>query len=232
MNGRDLVEKLMAPEPDKRLTAAQALDHPWLKFHEKQSSYCIDISVLGALRDFSKQSRLRKAACMLMSHCLSAEERKEIEDAFKLIDKTKTGTILFDEFKEVVDKLSDSRRLSSDSVPSIPHMPTVVISDVFRSINMQAEEKVYYTDFCTAVLSQQTELSSSENVLRATFDRMDVDRSGFVSVDNLRHLFGDFFEGVSIEEVLKEADYNSDGRLSFDEFLKFMRAKNIEIPVD
>ena len=67
----DLVHKLLTPKPAMRLSAAQALDHPWFykmlkkKDQEKQEdlgSHGLDKQVVNALRGFQGVSKLKKAA--------------------------------------------------------------------------------------------------------------------------------------------------------------------------
>lgn len=38
----DFVKKLLVVDPDVRMTAPQALEHPWIKNHEDACSDCID----------------------------------------------------------------------------------------------------------------------------------------------------------------------------------------------
>jgi len=60
-------------------------------------------------------------------------------------------------------------------------------------------------------------------LIRATFDRFDVDDSGKISIDNLRNIFGDDYQGVPVEKLLKEADYLGDNMISYEEFKMFLQ---------
>ena len=58
-----------------------------------------------------------------------------------------------------------------------------------------------------------------EEVLAETFDRLDVDGSGFISAQNLRDLLGKSYTNDEISELLSEADKYHDNQISYEEFL-------------
>ena len=66
-------------------------------------------------------------------------------------------------------------------------------------------------------------------VAKEIFNRFDKDKSGFIEKDELRELLITVSEQLNlpiltekeIEEGLKQLDNNNDGKLQFDEFLKF-----------
>merc|ERR1711937_1080308 len=79
---------------------------------------------------------------------------------------------------------------------------------------------IAYSEFLAAALDSR--LCLGEEVLRATFRRFDSDQSGVITVDNLRQILGDTFEGVSVEELIREADANDDGNVSYEEFASYV----------
>lgn len=66
-------------------------------------------------------------------------------------------------------------------------------------------------------------------VAKEIFNRFDKDKSGFIEKDELRELLITVSKQLNlpiltekeIEEGLKQLDNNNDGKLQFDEFLKF-----------
>lgn len=46
----DFVKKLLVVDPDQRMTAPQALEHPWIKNHENACSDCIDEAMVSERR--------------------------------------------------------------------------------------------------------------------------------------------------------------------------------------
>lgn len=59
----------------------------------------------------------------------------------------------------------------------------------------------------------------NEERLAEAFDRIDCDDSGYISADNLLELLGDDFPKEEIDEIIKEASTENEGKISYDEFL-------------
>ncbi|KAH1091946.1 hypothetical protein J1N35_019203 [Gossypium stocksii] len=55
---KDLIRKMLARDPKKRITAAQTLDHPWLKEGGDASDKPIDSAVLSRLKQFREMNKL------------------------------------------------------------------------------------------------------------------------------------------------------------------------------
>ena len=51
------------------------------------------------------------------------------------------------------------------------------------------------------------------------FDRLDKDKSGFISVDNLKKIAGKVYSEKKIAEFLSTADMKNNGVIDFEEFL-------------
>merc|ERR1711920_849823 len=57
--------------------------------------------------------------------------------------------------------------------------------------------------------------------------RFDVDNSGFITAANLKEVLGDQFNGASMEQLIKEADFEKDGRISYDEFIRYLQGPDV-----
>ena len=66
----DFIRKLLVVDPKKRLSAADALQHPWFKAVEGQAGItggvAISSAVLGRLQSFKGVSKLKKAAMNML----------------------------------------------------------------------------------------------------------------------------------------------------------------------
>lgn len=54
-------------------------------------------------------------------------------------------------------------------------------------------------------------------------NRLDVDDSGYISVENLKEILGDDFSPEKADEMIREADRKGDGRVDYQEFLALFR---------
>merc|ERR1711971_1074319 len=66
------------------------------------------------------------------------------------------------------------------------------------------------------------------DLLKTTFKKFDTDNSGFITVENLREVLGDTFDGAKVNELLAEGDILKDGRISFAEFVAYLRGTPLE----
>ena len=65
----------------------------------------------------------------------------------------------------------------------------------------------------------------SKPELEGALALFDKDGSGFIDAEGLRHItksLGENLEESELEEMIKEADLDKDGKINFDEFLKIM----------
>lgn len=203
---------LLHVNPDKRLTAEAALEHEWMVRKGRRSQVEIDTGISEALRQFAQATRFRRCCMEMMAWSLSNEERAEVRDYFLAMDANKHGTITLAELRSVmVDKFD----IHDEEVETI-----------FRSMDTNNDEEIHYSDFLAAMVN--TRIVMHDDLLKAAFKKFDSDASGYITVDNLREVLGNSFDGVEVEELLKEADYLKDNRISYAEFVSYIRGTPLD----
>ncbi|KAE9446098.1 hypothetical protein C3L33_22030, partial [Rhododendron williamsianum] len=103
-SAKDFVRKLLVKDPRARLTAAQALSHPWVREGGDASDIPLDISVLCNMRQFVKYSRLKQFALRALASTIGAEELADLRDQFDAIDEDKSGAISLEEMRQALAK--------------------------------------------------------------------------------------------------------------------------------
>ncbi|GMI86832.1 hypothetical protein HRI_002352500 [Hibiscus trionum] len=97
---------MLARDPKKRITSAEALDHPCLKAGGDASDKPIDNVVLSRLKQFRVMNKLKKLALKVIAESLSSEEEiKGLKQMFKNIDTDGSGTITLDELRDGLARL-------------------------------------------------------------------------------------------------------------------------------
>ena len=61
------------------------------------------------------------------------------------------------------------------------------------------------------------------------FRCIDTDSSGYITIDNMRQVFGDSYDGVKVEGLLPEPDLFKDNRMSFPEFGSCIRGTPLDM---
>ncbi|XP_034687435.1 calcium-dependent protein kinase 8-like isoform X2 [Vitis riparia] len=102
---KELVKKMLDPDPKKRLTAQEVLDHPWLQDAKSVPNVSLGESVKARLKQFSMMNKLKKKALQVMAEHLSMEEVAGIKEAFKTMDINNRGQINLDELRTGLHKL-------------------------------------------------------------------------------------------------------------------------------
>lgn len=212
----DLVKKLLTKDSAQRFSADQALAHPFIeKRHaagDQQPLDLVDQSAADALVNFAKASQFRRACMSVMAWSLTNEERTKVRDIFIAMDKNKKGTITLYELKEVLTtkfKIADEH-----------------IKPIFEALDTAANDEIHYSEFLAAMVS--TRIGMHDDLLTQTFQRFDVDNSGYITIENLRVVLGESFDGAEIEKLMQEADTTKDGRLSYPEFIQYLKGSGDE----
>jgi uncharacterized protein YbcV (DUF1398 family) len=81
--------------------------------------------------------------------------------------------------------------------------------------------KIMYTEFLAATIEAHGYIE--EDRIAEAFDRLDADDTGFISKKNLREVLGKDCTSEQINAIMKSADKNDDGQISYKEFLEAFR---------
>ncbi|OAY57544.1 calcium-dependent protein kinase 28 [Manihot esculenta] len=215
-SAKDFVKKLLVKDPRVRLTAAQALSHPWVREGGDASEIPIDISVLNNMRQFVKYSRLKQFALRALASTLDDAELADLRDQFDAIDVDKNGSISLEEMRQALAKdlpwkMKDSRVL-----------------EILQAIDSNTDGLVDFSEFVAAALHvhQLEEHNSEKWHLRSqtAFEKFDIDKDGYITPEELRMHTG--LKG-SIDPLLEEADIDKDGKISLSEFRRLLRTASI-----
>lgn len=90
--------------------------------------------------------------------------------------------------------------------------------EIFRKVDVNRNNVINYTEFLAAAI--ETQGAIAEYRLAEAFDLMDTDDSGYISRSNLREILGEHADESYIDILLSEADFEKDGRISYEEFLR------------
>jgi calcium-dependent protein kinase len=212
----DFTRALLRLDPRKRLTAQEALRHPFIASKHFGQKLQVDSSVLEAMCDFGHQSKFRRSCLFIMAWSLSSEERAAVEEYFLAMDQNHSGAITYEELKNVmVDKFKISPK---------------EMNVAFQALSVKSGKGIQYSDFLAAMVSSRIALSNE--LLQDCFQKFDVDANGFITTDNLVEVLGDKFNGIPTESMLDDVDTLHDGKMCWHEFVCFMKGKKLHLRGD
>jgi len=95
------------------------------------------------------------------------------------------------------------------------------VEEIFCSIDLNGDGLIAYSEFIAAAISDPERLE--EATLRLTFDRFDADGSGMITTGNVREVLGGAYEEHGAEELVRDADSNGDGAVTFKDFCNYLK---------
>lgn len=206
----DLVKKCLTYDPDKRVSAGEALDHAWFKKFAKgdKISKSLAASALKNLKNFRAEQKLKQATlAYIVSQCLTKEETDKMEEIFASMDKDNNGMLDRDEIKEGYEE--------HFGMP----IDDEELDKIFNAIDADGSGSIDYSEFLIATMNEQ-QLMSKEK-LKQAFKMFDKDGSGSISKEEIREALGNIDDDLA-DKMISEVDQDNDGEISFEEFEKMM----------
>uniref|UniRef100_A0ACD5Y394 Uncharacterized protein n=1 Tax=Avena sativa TaxID=4498 RepID=A0ACD5Y394_AVESA len=209
---KDLVKKMLDPDPSTRLTAKQVFEHPWLKNADKASNVSLGALVRSRLKQFSSMNKFKKKALGIVAKNLPVEEIDNYTQMFHTMDKDKDGTLTLEELKE-------GMRINGHPVPDTEIQMLLEAGDIDGNGTLDCEE------FVTVLL--HIKKMSNEEYLPKAFKYFDKDGNGYIEMEELMEALGDDELGPDeqvVKDIIRDVDTDKDGRISYEEFEVMMKS--------
>uniref|UniRef100_A0A7C9AQN0 non-specific serine/threonine protein kinase n=1 Tax=Opuntia streptacantha TaxID=393608 RepID=A0A7C9AQN0_OPUST len=213
-NAKDLVKRMLNPDPKRRLTAQEVLDHPWLQNIKKAPNVSLGETVKARLKQFSVMNKLKKKALKVIAEHLSMEEAAGIKEAFDTMDTGKRGKINMEELKVGLQRIGHQ-------------IPDAELQILMEAADVDGDGTLNYGEF-VAVSVHIRKMANDEHLHKA-FSFFDKNKTGFIEVDELRDALNEDSDAVTnvdevINAIMHDVDTDKDGRISYDEFAVMMKA--------
>ncbi|KAL3753613.1 hypothetical protein ACJRO7_000943 [Eucalyptus globulus] len=208
---KSLVRQMLEPDPKRRLTATQVLEHPWLQNAKKAPNVPLGDVVKSRLKQFSMMNRFKRKALRVIAEFLSVEEVEDIKDMFKKMDVDDDGIISIEELK------AGLRNFGSQLAESDVQM-------LIEAVDANGKGSLDYGEFLAVSLHLQR--VANDEHLRKAFSYFDKDGNSFIEPDELREsLVEDGADDCSdlANEIFQEVDKDKDGKISYEEFVAMMK---------
>ncbi|XVF45180.1 hypothetical protein PTKIN_Ptkin02bG0184300 [Pterospermum kingtungense] len=210
LEAKDFVKRLLNKDPRKRMSAAQALSHPWIQNHN-DVKVPLDILIFRLMKAYMRSSALRKAALKALSKTLTVDELFYLREQFALLEP-KNGSITLENIKTALMKNATDAMKES-------HIP-----DFLFSLNALQYRRVDFEEFCAAAISvhQLEALDGWEQHARCAYELFDKDGNRVIVIEELASELG-LGPSIPVHAVLNDWIRHNDGKLSFLGFVKLLR---------
>uniref|UniRef100_A0A7S2ESY8 Calmodulin n=1 Tax=Ditylum brightwellii TaxID=49249 RepID=A0A7S2ESY8_9STRA len=211
-DAKDFICCMLRKEPSKRLRAAEALKHKWIKdqsdeedtISRERSKVQHSSNRSVTFKKFMGMQKLKKAALGYIATHLTNSEVGVLGDIFHKIDESHTGVISLQDLDNALahgnfppELLLDLRQLRED-------------------LSLSGEETLLWKDFLAAMMDKSVALR--EDKIRMAFEHFKRNDSNDLLVSDLFEIFGE----AQAREIFGDADIDGDGRISFEDFRSLM----------
>ncbi|XP_078433052.1 CDPK-related kinase [Wolffia australiana] len=207
---KDFVKRLLSKDPRRRMSAAQALSHPWIRNYN-DTKVPLDVLLFKLMKSYMRSSPLRKAALRAMSKILTVNELFYLEEQYALLEPGRNGCISLENIKvALTKKMADTVKESR-------------VNDLVISLSGLQYRKLDFDEFCAATVSvhQIEGLDRWEQHVRCAYEIFEKDGNRAIVIEELASELG-LSPSVPVHAVLHDWIRHTDGKLSFLGFVKLV----------
>jgi len=201
---KDFISKTLVMDPNKRMTAQAALQHPWISDYNKVPDTPIPNNVVKSLNEFRTKCRLKKAVGKVLAGRMSPDDEKALELVFKQFDVNGDGQLDAQEIAAMMKHIGKSPIEAKELMADMDENGDGVISkEEFKTMHAIGK------------------LSTSQEDIKKSFEIFDIDGDGFVTHDEIEKICQGLSPDVA-KQLINDVDKNGDGRINFNEWLGAM----------
>jgi len=145
---------------------------------------------------------------------LTDDEIEELRQAFDLFDTDGSGTIDPKELRAAMQSLGFEAKNQT-------------IYQMIKDIDKDGTGEIDFDEFLDLMTSRLAGSDTKEDVQKI-FELFDDDKTGYISLQNLKRVareLGENMDDAELLEMIERADADQDGQISPDEFLSIMTQK-------
>ena len=208
---KDLIQKLLIYNPQKRLTALQALRHPWFKITDSDILYDNVpkndiIECIRNLLTYNISSKLEELVLAYIIHNIPRpRQAKSAIKLFKLVNEVGDGKLLKRELKKTLLLFVTEDFLNKYD-----------FDEQFSLIDGDKKGYINYEEFLRACLGRKKILT--DKILKYAFSFFDPNNTGFIKKKKMKSFFGNKVDENTFKIIFDEIDSDKDGKIIFKYF--------------
>ncbi|KAK2634095.1 hypothetical protein Ddye_028887 [Dipteronia dyeriana] len=208
---KDFLKRLLSKDHRKRMTAAQALIHPWLR--DENHAVPLDILIYKLVKSYLRATPLKRAAMKALSKALTEEQLVYLWAQFRLLEP-QDDCVSFSNFKAAL------MRHATDA------MTEARVPEILNPMEPLLYKRMSFEEFCAAAISvyQLEALEEWESIAGTAFEHFDQEGNRVISVEELAQ---EMNIGPSAYSLLTDCFRSSDGKLSFLGYTKYLHGVTV-----
>lgn len=212
---KELIKKLLVKDVSKRMTAVEALAHPWITTAAvRVAAPPIRQGIVDSLRNFRSTNKMKKVALQVVARHIDEDKIHQLRDIFLSLDTNGDGMLTLKE-------LSDGLQSANLNLGSLKEELRQVVAE----IDADGSGEIDYSEFLAATLEEKQYVD--ESACWAAFRVFDKDGDGRITLKELQQVLNkDLAQKMSednLQQLMNEVDADGDGGIDFEEFMAMMR---------
>ena len=216
---RDLIQQCLQTNPSNRISAKKALNHPFFCLYEiKEFFMHVTDSFLNKtvnnIKKYETKNSLQELTFTFLVH--NYPNQNEITLLYKVFcnfNINNDGKLTKEELKKGLSKyLFRGKKGNAEKD----------MRAIFSKLDLNNNGYIECEEFVRAGIDKK--LLKNKKALRFTFDFLDKDKNGMISVEELKDVFGVVKQEdeKNLTELMKSIDTDLDGKISFEEYYNMM----------
>eukprot|EP00605_Chrysophyceae_sp_TOSAG23-4_P001959 GSChrysophyteH1.ASY1.ANO1.2170.1 assembled CDS len=219
----DFLKRLLVKDPEKRMTSAEALNHPFLlqktqtrtdHLATSSSDSNLGMHIVQRISKFMAATPMIKLFLSVFSTMLTVREMSPFREEFYLLDNRREGLITLGGF---YNGLMCAPSVVSGDVDLYAAYDAIAVS-----MNHRHAGGILYREYITATMLGVIRFDDSR--IKVCFDLLDIDNQGHLTAESLRKALGDDLQEIEYLNVVSEGDRNNNGRVTYDDFFHRWKA--------
>ncbi len=211
---KDLLQKLLIKNPEKRLSASEALEHIWIKKYAPHTkvSRVFSRKIYNNLKKFEEKSQFSTAVVtFLTNYMMSDDELKSLKKLFFELDEKGKGVITKEDLFRGMDECFDHKITKEE------------VEQIFSNIDYDNNGTISFDEFLKAAIDKKKILT--EEKLKAAFALFDMNGDGDIEAKELQEVMGENndIQGDVWAKMIAEVDLDGNGVIDFEEFKDMMK---------
>ena len=211
---KDLICKLLEYYPEDRISASEALKHPFFTENFNPNLALIhnrDLSLLTNLIHVKSTSKFQETIIAYLTiNFIDKDEEKKLREVFRYMDRQSKNYLDIQDFKHCLNE--NNYDISENE---IKHIIGIMDSD--------QNGHVEYQEFLRTLCNKDN-LFSNEN-LKCAFNLLDEEKKGIIIWDNINKIIfhGKDMKSELIDEYLSEIGLSREDEIDFDKFCEIIK---------
>ena len=233
---KSFIQALLEKDPRKRLSAREALEHPWLTTVAKQHNTHLGNDFIRNLKKFQSASKLKKLIVTALVREMSDADKKIIARAFHELDINGDGYVDEAELIKYLLATGDLNR----------HDAKMRAKELIQGMDQDGDGKIDLNEWLHGKTAEKLTTDSKlieqefQKILSSTAVSDESVGSGTptagksddeiippikktITTEEIHKSFADLVNTEDLEEIIDEIDENKDGVVDFNEFQNAMK---------